>query len=612
MIRSRVRPVAVMALVSGVVPGIIYNVTLAPTVSVIDSGELAAVACTLGIAHPTGYPLFTLLGWAFSHLPVASTEIVRLNLMAALLCAAGVGTMSMFLGRILAPFGKKDGVPLLLYGAAGSGAVLLGVSRTYWEQALSVEVYSLHMFLVALVLLTFHRCIAAEERREASWWVFAFVLGLGFANHMTMILLAPGLLYWYFAVMGNQWKPIGRMVLPFLAGLSVYLYLPLRASQHPTMNWGDPTTWGRLFAHLRGKQYSVWLFSSMDVASHQLAYFWRSLPGELSIPGLLLSLLGVIVLMRGQRKTAIATLLLFLGCVAYSINYDIHDIDSYFLLAYIVLAVWAGVGMYAAGRWLVQTPGWKPAVVVACMACVPAGVGVYHYNDVDESRNYLVDDYTHAMFASLPRNAVVLSYQWDYWVSASYYYQLVKGEREDLTIIDKELLRRSWYLRELRGRFPWLMAAAQKEVDAFSVELNKFERGTPYDPETIQARFEEMVLSFIHHSMTSRAVFVTQEIEPEFTRGLHRVPTGLAFRLVDTAGFLPSPMPVYTPRRFDRSGRLESMFPKFYASSLIARGAYYLQIGRDTSEARQAFAAALDFDPSSAEARMALQMLSPP
>lgn len=61
----------------------VYLKTLAPGVHFIDSGELAAVACTLGIAHPTGYPLFTLIGWLFSNLPIASEEIVRLNMMSA-------------------------------------------------------------------------------------------------------------------------------------------------------------------------------------------------------------------------------------------------------------------------------------------------------------------------------------------------------------------------------------------------------------------------------------------------------------------------------------------------------------------------------------------------
>jgi len=68
---------------------IIYVITLAPTVIQIDSGELATVQATLGIAHPTGYPLFTLTGYIFSLIPLPFTKIYQLNLLAALWCAAG-------------------------------------------------------------------------------------------------------------------------------------------------------------------------------------------------------------------------------------------------------------------------------------------------------------------------------------------------------------------------------------------------------------------------------------------------------------------------------------------------------------------------------------------
>ena len=68
----------------------VYIITLAPTVWFIDSGELAAVASTLGIAHPTGYPLFTIVGYIFTKLPISSSEVYNLNVMSAFFCALGV------------------------------------------------------------------------------------------------------------------------------------------------------------------------------------------------------------------------------------------------------------------------------------------------------------------------------------------------------------------------------------------------------------------------------------------------------------------------------------------------------------------------------------------
>ncbi|MEJ2495676.1 MAG: DUF2723 domain-containing protein, partial [Ignavibacteriaceae bacterium] len=76
--------------ITGFVVFIIYLFTLAPSVVQIDSGELATVQATLGIAHPTGYPLYTIVGYLFSLIPLPFTKIYQLNLLAALYCSAGV------------------------------------------------------------------------------------------------------------------------------------------------------------------------------------------------------------------------------------------------------------------------------------------------------------------------------------------------------------------------------------------------------------------------------------------------------------------------------------------------------------------------------------------
>src|SRR3989339_1682536 len=79
------------AIATAAIVFIIYLFTLAPSVIQIDSGELAAVQKTLGIAHPTGYPLFTLLGYLFTLLPLPFNDIYKLNLLAAIWCSAGIG-----------------------------------------------------------------------------------------------------------------------------------------------------------------------------------------------------------------------------------------------------------------------------------------------------------------------------------------------------------------------------------------------------------------------------------------------------------------------------------------------------------------------------------------
>ena len=569
---------------------LVYLKTLAPSVAFIDSGELATVACTLGIAHPTGYPLFTLLGWVFSKLPIAGEEIVRLNIMAAVFCATGLFIFYQLMHLLLTLSPKRIVQSSALVASAGA-TLLLAFSETYWSQATSVEVYSLHVLLLSLVLFCFVNANfyykkegdAKRQLSETSWWMlFAFTLGLAFTNHMTTILLAPGLLFLYFAMQGGgeeSWQRILRMGVPFGIGLSVYLYLPIRAAKGTLLNWGNPVTFERFMWHLSGKQFRVWLFSSTEAAGRQLNYFISSLPHEFAYVGVVIALVGVIALFGMNRKVAIGVLLLFLSCVFYSINYDIHDIDSYFLLAYVCIATLSGFGLLQICSWVEDGGSLRFSLVSTLMiAASLAPIGV-HYVKNDESSNYLVEDYTKNMFASVKPNALVISYQWDFWVSAAYYYQIVKGYHTDIAVVDKELLRRSWYLLQLERRYPWLIKGSRREVDAFNAELYKFEHDVPYDPAIIQSRYVEMISSFVSKNVATRPVYVTQEIEPEFTTGFQRVPEGLAFRLATDTSFHETDSVKYMIRPFPRKGRLEDMTKNLYLSSLNARAGYYYSHG---------------------------------
>lgn len=572
----------------------VYAVTMSPTVGFIDSGELVTVAATLGIAHPTGYPLFSMLGWVAVHLPIGPEEVVRLNVMAAL-CTAGAVFFFFLAARRLVLLaarrmpGGRNADELLVLSAAAGGTCLLAFSETFWSQAVAVEVYSLHLVLLGAIILLLFR--AREEQVPALWYAAAFLLGLSFTNHMTTILLLPGVIYLYLADgpgKSLRWSIALKGLGFFIAGLTPYLYLPLRAMRSPVMNWGNPVDVERLIWHVSGKQFRDWIFSSPEVAGRQFTYFVSALPGEFAIIGLVLGAAGLAALWRGHRKVAITTVVLFLVCVAYSVNYDIHDIDSYFLLAYACIGMWSACGLFSVGSWLGVTGArgrrWLPLLLVV-VGVIPAFV---HFRQVDESRNYLVEDYTRNMFASLRPGAVILSYQWDYWVSASHYYQLVRGERTDIAVIDKELLRRSWYFHVLEQRYPWLIENSRAEVDAFMKELYKFEHGLPYTYQAIEGRFAAMIRSFIEKSMVSRPVYVTAEIEAQYTGELRRVPEGLAFRL-EAVGSPEGPpvMPEFKIRPFGRKGRLEDMFWMFYARSWYYAAEQYRHVGM-ANEAREA------------------------
>ncbi len=590
MLKKMLSPGILPGLLVSVFCFILYYTTLCPTTDFIDSGELTTVAYTLGVAHPTGYPLFTLIGWIFSHLPVASSVVFRMNIMAAVLCAAGLFIfyrfLYFFLNEILRV--KTSADPLISAVPPLAGTIVLGLSTTFWDQANAVEVYSLHTVFLSSLLLLITRAVWKDRQPDASprhrfwiWQAFAFILGLSFTNHMTTILLAPACIYYYFAASGvfqrRSWIHLLRLAPAFLLGLSAYLYLPVRAAEHPLLNWGNPSDLERLWWHFTAKQYRVWItFFSSESAPKQLNYFLSTTAGKFAYVPVLLALAGLVSLWKRSRVHLTFTLLLFLGCVLYAINYDIHDIDSYFLLAFYTVAVWAAVG--SAKLLEAVREGRRKTTIALAGAGLLTAVMLTNFSDADEHSRYLVEDYTRDMLNSVDTNAIVISYQWDYFVSAAYYFQIVEGVRPDVTIIDKELLRRSWYYQQIQWRYPWLYAASRPEIEAFLRELYKFEHDLPYDPNMIERRYSAVIHSFIDHHYSDRPIYATPEIEQSYISGYSKVPSGLAFRLYKDGAYHPIKSPQFSfripPRRDQYVDGLLGQYARAYVNASI-----YMHLG---------------------------------
>jgi hypothetical protein len=607
---------------------VLYIVTLCPTVSFIDSGELAADVYTLGIPHPTGYPLFTIIGYLVAHLPLGLRVIYQLNLMAACLCAAGVYVFFRFMLFFINDLVLRDGkdrtrdnetvtrqIVVKKFVPATFGTLVLAFSETYWSQALSIEVYSLHVLFLAILLYLFTKAVHTNllsekeklelKRRDFYWFSFAFVLGLSFTNHGTTILLAPAFLAAYVYVFGitssNSWKNLLKLGIPFLLGLSVLIYLPVRASADPVMNWGDPDTFEKLLWHIRGRQYTVWLFESWENASKQLSYFFNTLPGKFAYVPLVPAALGAWKLFKTNRPVFVFTALLFIGCVGYAINYEIHDIDSYFLLAYVAVSLWCAVGASAIVSLSTEV---RTMVLFSCGLILSTAVlPITNFRNVDESKSYLVQDYTADVFRSLQPQAIVISYQWDYFVSASFYDQLVENKRTDVIVIDKELLRRSWYLHHLELRYPLLIQQSKPELEAYTKELYKFEHNLPYNANVIEYCYANFIQSIIEKNHNARPIYVTQEIEPQYTGSFTRVPSGLAFQLFSDSSYHELPTPEFELRfPLNRDQYVDGII-SLYARAFYNQAVYAATYGK-SGEALSFISQALEIKPDFTEALM--------
>jgi hypothetical protein len=679
----------------------VYLMTLAPTVWFIDSGELAAVASTLGIAHPTGYPLFTIIGHVFTLLPISSSEVYNLNVMSAFFCSLGVMVFFFFIKYLLvqnqAPFfldKQKKQTPqrsqrnvntskdiiketiseipgVISYGIAGFTALVLAFSKTFWNSANSVEVYPLHIFLIISLMFIFLKAVFGTKRNvnggnfissNRYYLAFAFLLGLSFTNHLTTILLAPACLtlFFYTNLFNKQrlYRLLGYMTVCFLFGFSVYLYLPIRANMEPVFIWGNPYNFERFYWHITGKQFSVWIFSakgsipafltlmgttaglcvwglvkqktlnknihfiffvlicvlgyllisgSDPIVLQQFKKFSASLFTEFGTGLVLLAIPGVFFLSKFNPRLYYFTLLTFFGCLFYAINYDINDIYSYFLLSYITIAVWIGFGaafIYTQLTEMLKSAAQKItfAAVIVLLSLVTLNT---NYAVNDESKNRYVEEFTMNIFNNAEPNSIIISSQWDFWVSASWYFHFVKNIRPDIVVIDKELLRRSWYFKFLEKNYPEVYNNARPEIERFLPELYKFEHNIPYNQQNIVKLFEEMMTAFVRNN-PNRRVYTTWEIEQNrnepFARDYARIPDGLLFRLVLNNTIVNNIVPDYKIYEY----KFTPVGPKDYYhetlmlsySMMLTTSANYLNaIGR-TEDAKKYLSAALTAMPN--------------
>ncbi len=576
----------------------LYILTLSPTLNFIDSGELAAVCSVLGIAHPTGYPLFTLLGFLVTRFPLFGSEVYTLNLMCAIFCAVSLYFFLRFNFELhrhteepdtgktkkKEQRTKSNSTSELVLFSSIAAVLSLGLSRNFWIQSTSLEVYPLHVLFVSVLLYLFiknynnprHEVESSFSGELNGWLLFAFILGLSFTNHMTTIFLLPAFAFLFFCkykFKKSTFKVLFILLIPFIVGLSLYLYLPLRASSEPILNWGDPSSYFGFKSHISGKQYSIWIFSSFAEMKQQFIYFFKVVPDDYLYFPALLSLPGVWLIYKRRKDYFYFTIILFLTCFLLAINYSIVDIDSYFLLAYFVLSVWIGYGILWFYNVLTENNKQLKKILLLLFAIIPL-IQIVNYSKADESNNYLVEDYTMNLLNSVSPGGVVISYQWDNWISASYYFQHVKGLRKDIVVIDKELCRRSWYIKQLRNIYPEFMKKSEKEVNEFLAEVYKFEHDLPYDGLKIEEKFIGMLNSFIEKNIGSVNVYVTDEIEKEIGKGYKRIPEGLVYRLHKEVEYFEHPPLDMVFRPLPKKGKYPAQLLNFYGVMLTNRASY--------------------------------------
>jgi hypothetical protein len=515
---------------------IFYSKTQAPTVQFIDSGELAVVCKTLGIAHPTGYPLYTIWGRLFSLLPLKDV-IFRVNLMSLLfICLSNLILFFIFLfiGRSLSK--RKGELSTIEIWSALLGTLIFSFTPTLWSQATSNEVYSLNVLLYSLIILLvlIWRNGRKEPFGERIFYLLVFVYALSFGNHMSTILLLPALLFILLTTYGRELfgskRVITILILIFL-GVSIYLYLPIRSTQNPIMDWGNPQSWSFFKRHVTGWQYQVWMFAeSSQALIHNFLNFVKLFLHQFPLYFLPFSLLGIYSLWVTDRKVLIFFLILFFTNIIYGINYGIPDIDPYFLGAFFVNAIFVGVGLHLVFRTITNSKIKKrfSYVIMILFILLPLIQLKKNYFESDRSKDYFAYDFASNVMRSVKKDAILLTNVWDHY-SPWLYLRYVELKRPDVQYLDVELCRRSWYFNYVKQNYGDLYRTSESEINRFIKEVYPFENRKTFDPQIIEKAYVDMLNSFLLKNYKIRPLYDDIVGESKIEKTYLRIPEGMVF-----------------------------------------------------------------------------------
>lgn len=406
---------------------IVYFFTLAPSVAPQgDSGELVAVAKTLGIAHPTSYPLYIIIAHLFTLIPFG-TVAWRVNLFSAITQTASLVVFFLIVFRLT----KNKLIALL-------SSFVLAFSTTYWQYALVAEVFPLNnLFTLCLVLL------ALLPLSTKNLVIGSAILGLGLSHHQTLILIIPGLLLYLFNAKKIRHLPIKwYFLVPLIVIVTfvipyVFIYLRIKYF-YPQISWTYSSSLSSIINIILRRDYGTFaptvgldpaLVTLTDKFS-QIITLGRFLLDDFTPFGLVLALLGFIYGLIKYRRETIAYLVCFLVSGPLFISYANFPITTYnylslailerfYLLPILFVGLFISFGIFFMFK-IFSRIKIGQFIVFLVFSFYIITLITYHLPIVSQRDNHLAEELGRNILRGLPNNAIILPVG-DIAVGAAFY-----------------------------------------------------------------------------------------------------------------------------------------------------------------------------------------------
>lgn len=559
-----------------------------------DVGDLVTSAYVLGVPHPPGYPLFTMLGFAFSHLPLSLPVVAKVGLISVFSSICTLIIFSLFCLRIT----KSILITII-------SSSILAFSYLFWLYSEIPEVFALNNLIVVALYYSAFRFY--EEKKWKFLYLASFFASLSLTNHHTAILIFPGILILivaHFKSILRHKKSLAISLALFLAGLLPYTYVPVSASQNPIINWGDASTvpnFIRLVTRADYGTFDAGIFKKANTFEQVVIFknYTTSVVTSLTFPAVFVAFLGFINLFRKSRlfffSLAISFLLtgpvfnFYAGFPLFN-TFIIGTSERFYILSQIILALFLPYGFLSVFDLLKAFFSKKlyAQIIMLAFLIIPVLLLKYNFPKTDLSHTHLGDNFGRDYLDFLPSDAI-LFLTGDTTVFNTWYVHYVLGVRDDVEIVQMGGVANDEFMKKARREY---------------MEKNKKEKD-----------FAKILFGSMLDLNKTRPVFLSSPLTPPFSN-VKLVPWGLVLKptfdnnMPEKQTYLKSVKLMWNdidpPKREkltipERNAALSDI-PTYYANALVRTGNFVYEEYKDGKEALFFYEKARVVDPNFSKA----------
>jgi hypothetical protein len=384
----------------------------------------------LGISHPPSYPVHTQLIHLTKYIPIGSL-VLRTNLFTVVFSICFLIFFYKYLSCNI--YERFLCLSIILF------------SYTFLINSINGEVYILNVLLIFLIFFL------SEKEDVRFLYLNAFLLGIGMGVHHTIIFAGLYVCIKYiFEKRKISLSDIFISLFFFILGFSVYLYLPIRAVKEPLWNWGNPKSLTLFLNSFFRYDFQAEGFLRDFYILFQQAITFNPFYEFGVINGLLL-LLALIYLMVYQRKIVINSfvfIMVFYIGFLFIVGSDKLDFEEriktygvFYLPAYIML-------VYIFSNFI-KSFKFQYKKIIFIISILGMVYNLYHISsELNYSKMVFPHDYGRMSLSMLPREnsvLIVLGGEKDFPII---YQQKICKFREDVKVIQLNLLGKIWNLKE--------------------------------------------------------------------------------------------------------------------------------------------------------------------